>query len=111
MQQLAYLHKHVRYFLCRYEVLQCGDEEKIIRKRSDVNDNPEYFVHMDDMFDTIKRIHVSTGHGGRDKMLKELTTKYANVTREAVELFKSLCVECMKKRNEWPLQVLLSNRY
>ena len=29
---------------------------------------------------------------------KELGMKYANVTRDVVELFKSLCVECMKKR-------------
>jgi hypothetical protein len=53
---------------------------------------------MDDMYDTIKRSHISTGHGGRDKMSKELSTRYANVTREAVELFKTLCVECLKKR-------------
>jgi len=31
-------------------------------------------------------------------MLKVLSTKYANVTIEAIELYKSLCVECLKKR-------------
>ncbi|KAK6182638.1 hypothetical protein SNE40_010278 [Patella caerulea] len=30
-------------------------------------------------------------------MVKALV-KYANVTREAIELFKSLCMECQKKR-------------
>ena len=30
--------------------------------------------------------------------MKVLFVKYANVTREVVELFKSLCTECMKKR-------------
>ena len=40
----------------------------------------------------------STGHGGRDRMLNELSKKYANVTRDALELFKSYCLECQKKR-------------
>lgn len=59
---------------------------------------------MDDMFDIIKRVHISVGHGGRDKMMKELASKYANVTREAVELFKSLCVECLKKRKRMAIK-------
>ncbi|XP_068237012.1 KRAB-A domain-containing protein 2-like [Palaemon carinicauda] len=49
------------------------------------------------MFETIKRAHIATGHGGRDKMVKELS-KYANITRDTIELFKSLCVQCQKKR-------------
>lgn len=53
---------------------------------------------MDDVYDILKRVHTSTGHGGRDKMLKAITVKYANITREAIELYKSLCVECLKKR-------------
>ena len=31
-------------------------------------------------------------------MLKELQKKYANIPTKAVELFKSLCLECQKKR-------------
>ena len=31
-------------------------------------------------------------------MLKVLAPKYANITSEVVELYKSLCVECAKKR-------------
>ena len=45
-----------------------------------------YFAHMDEMFDIVKRVHINTGHGGRDKMMKALN-KYVNVTREVVELF------------------------
>ena len=59
-----------------------------------------YYAHMDDMYDILKRVHVSTGHGGRDKMSKE----YANVTREIVELFKSFCSECMKKRKRMAIK-------
>ena len=56
-----------------------------------------HFAHVDEMFDIVKRIHINTGHGGRDKMTKALK-KYVNITREVVELFKSLCTDCMKKR-------------
>lgn len=31
-------------------------------------------------------------------MMKDLNKKYANIGRESVELFKSMCIECMKKR-------------
>ena len=49
------------------------------------------------MFDIIKPAHVACGHGGRDKMTKTLN-KYANITRDSIELCKSLCVQCQQKR-------------
>ena len=69
------------YILGRYEILQCGDVDNLIRTRGASEQEPIYFTHID-MFDVIKRDHVSTGHSGRDKMMKVLK-KYANVTREA----------------------------
>jgi hypothetical protein len=36
-----------------------------------------------------KKNHIATGHGGRDKMIKEANKKYANVSKEALELLKS----------------------
>lgn len=86
------------YLLKRYQILLCGDVEKLIRKRKDDGDDIIYFAHNDDLYDIIKRVHVTTGHGGRDKMMKVLSVKYANITREVVELYKSLCIECAKKR-------------
>ena len=91
------------YVIRRYQILQCGDVEKLIKKRSDISESASevqtlYFVHMDDMYDIIKRAHIGTGHGGRDKMLKTLSGKYANITSDVVELYKSLCTECLQKR-------------
>ena len=57
-----------------------------------------YYVSIEDTYDVVRRAHLSTGHGGRDRMLKELGKKYANVTRDALELYKSYCQECQKKR-------------
>ena len=57
-----------------------------------------YYVSIEDTYDVVRRAHLSTGHGGRDRMLKELGKKHANVTRDALELYKSYCQECQKKR-------------
>ena len=78
-----------------YKILQCGGVEKLIKKRNDRTQEPVYFVHIEDMFDTLKRAHIATGHGGRDKMVNDLS-RYANVTRDTVELFKSLCLVSTK---------------
>ena len=72
--------------------------EKLIRKRKDSNDTPLYYSSLEDSYDVLKRAHTATGHGGRDRMLKELSKKYANITCKAVEFYKSHCVECQKKR-------------
>ena len=46
----------------------------------------------------IKRAHIATGQVGRDRMVKELDKKFANVTRDYNELFKSMCIDCQRKR-------------
>ncbi|XP_064098058.1 KRAB-A domain-containing protein 2-like [Macrobrachium nipponense] len=87
------------YILGRYEVLQCGGVEKLIKKQGRMKlKNPFILCTLRIyMFETIKRAHIAMGHGGREKMVKELS-RYANVTRDTVELFKSVCVQCQKKR-------------
>src|ERR1044071_1199213 len=72
------------YILKRYEVLRCGDVEKLIKKREEGvgEEQTLYFAHIDELHDIVKRSHTSTGHGGRDKMMKNLSAKYANITRE-----------------------------
>jgi hypothetical protein len=54
-------------------------------------------VHIEETFDVIKRAHIATGHGDRDRMVKELGKKYANVTSDSIELFKSMCIDCQRK--------------
>ncbi|KAG1684037.1 KRAB-A domain-containing protein 2 [Nymphon striatum] len=88
---------HEYYLLKKYEVLKCADVLKLIRRR-DANEDPVYFATLQDTYNIIKRAHIATGHGGRDKMVKELIKKYANITHDAVTLYKSLCIECQRKR-------------
>lgn len=57
----------------------------------------KYFVTNDEIFDVIHNAHVSVGHGGRTKTLKEVNKKYINVTVEMILLYLSLCEPCLKK--------------
>ncbi|KAK6178643.1 hypothetical protein SNE40_011172 [Patella caerulea] len=90
--------RHGYYLLSKFEILQCGDVEKLIKKRATQDEEPVYYVCIEDTYDVVKRAHTATGHGGRDRMAKEVNKKYANITREALEIFKSYCQECQKKR-------------
>ena len=71
-----------------YEILQCGDVENLIKKRIHLDDSPLYYVTLEDTFDAIKRAHVATGHGGRDRMIKEQKLKYVNITTKIPEMPK-----------------------
>jgi predicted esterase len=53
-----------------------------------------FLISMTTEQHNLHKFHIATGHGGRDKMIKEANTKYANVSKEALELFKELCEEC-----------------
>jgi len=88
------------YLLNKYEVLQCGDIEKLIKKRRRPEDDILYYVSIEDTYNIIKWAHFATGHGGRDRMLKEIGKKYANTTEYALQLFKYYCQECQKKRKQ-----------
>ena len=78
------------YLLSKLEILLCSDIEKLIKKRADSSVPPLYYVTL--------IIHLTSSNGGRDCMIKELQKKYANITTKSIELFKSLCEECQKKR-------------
>ena len=72
--------------------------EKLIRRRQNPEESPVYFVTIEETYDVIKRAHTTTGHGGRDRMIKLLAPKYANVTTWAIETFKSYYTECQLKK-------------
>ena len=80
--------------------MQCGDVEKLIKFRKDPDESPLYYVSIEDTFDIIQRAHIATGHGGRDRMHKEITRKYANITIWTLGIFKSFCLECQKKKKK-----------
>ena len=61
---------HEYYLISKFEIIQCGDVGKPIKKRLTEEDTHLYFVSIEDTFDIINRAHISTGYGGRDRMVK-----------------------------------------
>ena len=60
------------YLLSKYEIIQCGDVEKLIIHRKSNDDTIQYYVHIEETFDVIKRTHIAAGNGGGDQMIKDL---------------------------------------
>ncbi|XP_053407944.1 KRAB-A domain-containing protein 2-like [Mercenaria mercenaria] len=88
------------YHSQKFDVLQCGDIQRLVKKKKQESDPVLYYVCAEDMYSIIQKAHIITGHGGRDKMLKELAKKYANITRDVIGLFKELCEECQLKKRK-----------
>lgn len=61
-------------------------------------ESPSYYVSTKYTYDIIKKAHMATGHNGCNRVMKHLSSKYANTTRDAVEHLKSFCVVCQEKR-------------
>lgn len=82
--------------LRRYDVIDVAGVEKLI---APVKENTEigYFVYDEELFEILSAAHSSTGHGGRDRMMKELRRKYRNITYKDVNMFLSLCEQCLQK--------------
>jgi hypothetical protein len=53
-----------------------------------------YFLPADEIFDVIQSAHIAIRHGGRDRLKKEVSRKYANVTTEMINIFLSMCETC-----------------
>ena len=75
-----------------------GDVEKLIKRRKTQDEQPVYYAIIEDKYDISSRGHITTNHGGPDRMLKHLCQKYANSMTEVVEVYKSYCLVCQKKR-------------
>ena len=72
------------YLIKKYELLNCGDTQKLIRKHKDENSEPVYFVFIEETFSILKRAHILTGHGGRDKMIKKISHKSMQTSHKSL---------------------------
>lgn len=68
---------------------------------SDVTSNTaiRYYVHIDEMYDELDRLHKKIGHGGRDKMAREAHQLFKNVSRTVIRDFIVGCENCELKRS------------
>ncbi|CAF1226094.1 unnamed protein product, partial [Didymodactylos carnosus] len=72
--------------LQKFELLIIGTDERLIKRLPNSQDNILYIVNTSKMFDIIDEAHERIGHGGRDRTLKEIKSKYFNITEECVDL-------------------------
>ncbi|XP_023214332.1 KRAB-A domain-containing protein 2-like, partial [Centruroides sculpturatus] len=84
--------------LRRYDVVSIGNLEKLIMPVKEDN-AIKYYVHTEEIFQILHDAHIAIGHGGRNRMEKELSTKYKNITREMIIIYLNLCEICQKKKN------------
>ena len=58
-----------------------------------------FYVHNDELYETIEEMHIANGHEGINKMRVAIKSRYANITQYAITLYASMCEECERRRN------------
>jgi hypothetical protein len=88
------------YNLKRYDIFIIGGYERLITKVKETDEaNFKIYVYMEELYGILEKAQKETGHGVRDRMIKHINNGYANISRESIELFTSLCENCnMKKK-------------
>jgi hypothetical protein len=54
---------------------------------------------MEESYGILEKAHKETDHGVTDRIIKHLNNDYANISRESIELFRSLCDNCNMKKS------------
>ena len=62
----------------RFEILRFGDEDKLIRKRKELETEFKFVVCFEEVHDAILVAHSAVSHGGEKKTFKEGQKKWAN---------------------------------
>ncbi|XP_026808717.1 SCAN domain-containing protein 3 isoform X1 [Rhopalosiphum maidis] len=83
--------------LKRFDVILVQDKHKLIVPMKDKS-VVLYYVSDGKLYDLLKSTHVSIGHGGRDRMIKELSKKYKNISRSDICTFLQMCEACQEKQ-------------
>lgn len=83
--------------LQRFGVLNIGNVKKLVSRSEGT---VKHYVTVDELYDVIDAAHVAVGHGGRDRLLAETSKKYANVTKQMILLYLSMCETCQEKRTK-----------
>ncbi|XP_066978151.1 KRAB-A domain-containing protein 2-like isoform X1 [Macrobrachium rosenbergii] len=86
------------WLLKRYDVMVVENRSKLIYPVKEGVSAIRFYVRDSELFDVLHDTHLAIGHGGRDRMLKELSPKYKNITRHDIELYIRLCEPCQKKQ-------------
>ena len=70
-----------------YVVFQIGSTTKLIYPVAEGSSSIKYYVQKEDLFDVVHDAHLTIDHGGGNRMIKEIQTKYKNITAESIMLY------------------------
>lgn len=62
------------------------------------------------MFDMLYEIHISIGHRGRDRIIKQLNRRYKNIIQNDIKLFFSVYEPC-ELNEKWQKEKLWLNTW
>ncbi|XP_014614939.1 PREDICTED: KRAB-A domain-containing protein 2-like [Polistes canadensis] len=85
--------------LKRYYVVFVNEKIKLIYPSKEDSHVLQYYIADSELFNVLHETHINIGHEGSDRMMKELSSKYKNVTRKDIELYINLC-ECIQKKRK-----------
>jgi hypothetical protein len=89
------------YWLSRkYDVVEVDGIRKLIVPMQDGSTSVRYYLHIDEMFHELEKVHSKIGHGGRDRMEREARQIFKNVSRLTVNDFIAGCEECERKKGK-----------
>jgi hypothetical protein len=87
----------VKKTFLEYRRLKSFDVFEIeVKKLITKDETMRHFLPAKEIFDVIESAHVATGHGGWDRLKKEVSRKYATITTEMINIFYG----CVKRANK-----------
>ncbi|XP_076465245.1 uncharacterized protein LOC143297009 [Babylonia areolata] len=81
-------------FLGRYDIAEVLGERRLVR----AGDKKQVYLSLEEVYCAVKEAHEACGHGGEKRTEKELSKRFANVTREQVKLYLATCRTCALKK-------------
>jgi len=78
-------------------MIEMQGNEKLICPMKE-NSDIIFYVHDEELYDILPNIHLSIGHGGRERMMYELKNKYKNITQSNIKILLNLCESRVKNQ-------------
>lgn len=85
------------YFSKIYELVTVGNNHSVCLKKNSDKNRFVYVIPYEDFYDKLMEAHLATLHGARDKMYFHCKDKW-KISKEACQLFSSMCRTCARKR-------------
>jgi hypothetical protein len=83
------------YLLNKYQVLKIGEMKRLVKKTENKTEI-QYYAYAEELFSILKEVHTVVGYGGLHKTQLSGVKNYANITREIILLYNSLCKACIR---------------